>query len=111
MKISDQKRKQISRLIAEGESLDPLDLEVFYRWTHDSYEALGFNPLQQHRFDEYCRSSHDSNFMRVYIGVWMLRLALAESSPDSKDCQDRISSSDNVLYLAAKGGTGSGRKG
>lgn len=111
MKISDQKRKQISRLIAEGERLDPLDIEVFYRWTHDSYEALGFDPVQQHRFDEYCRSSHDSNFMRVYIGVWMLRLALVETWQDSKDYQDRISSSDNVVYLATKAGTGNGTTG
>jgi hypothetical protein len=53
MRISSKKRKQICKLIAEGENLDPLDLEGFYRWVHTSYMALGFHPSQQRSFDEY----------------------------------------------------------
>jgi hypothetical protein len=77
VRIPDQKTKPILRLIVEGQNLDPTDLEAFYRWAHDSYEALRFDPLQQQRFDEYCRSSCDSASVRVYVGVWMLKLALA----------------------------------
>jgi len=33
--------------LREGESLDPLDLEAFYRWMESSYEALEFDPVQQ----------------------------------------------------------------
>jgi hypothetical protein len=76
MKISTASRKRIFRLIAEGETLNPLDLEAFYRWVNDSYEALKFHPLQQQRFNEYCRSSCDTPSMRVYVGTWLLRLAV-----------------------------------
>jgi len=86
VKISDQKREQILRLVAEGANLNPLDLDVFYRWVQDSYVALGFDPFQQQRFDEYCRSSNDSTSMRVYLGVWLLRAALGWASY-SKDLQ------------------------
>jgi hypothetical protein len=68
----------LSSLISEGENLNPIDLEAFYRWVHDSYEALGFDPLQQQRFEEYCRSSNDSISMRVYVGLWILKLTLGK---------------------------------
>lgn len=79
MRIPDRKAEQILRLIAEGRGLNPTDQEAFCRWVHDSYEALGFDPFRQRRFDEYCRSSSDSNSARIYVGVWMLRLALEEA--------------------------------
>ncbi len=81
MSISEQTRSQIMRLIYEGESLDPHDLESFCDWMQASYESLGFHPVQQERFDEYCRSSHDSISMRLYVGVWMLKQSLC--GPDS----------------------------
>jgi len=76
MRISEQDETKIIRLIAEGESLNPHDLEAFYRWVQASYEALEFNPLRQEMFDEYCRSCWDSNSVRLYKGMWMLELAL-----------------------------------
>jgi hypothetical protein len=91
VKISDREKKHISKLITEGEKLNPLDLEDFYRWLHASYEALGFNPLQQQRFEDYCRSSCDSNSMRVYIGAWILKLALREASFFDKDYRGSLS--------------------
>jgi hypothetical protein len=87
MKISTASRKRIFILIAEGETLNPLDLEAFYGWVNDSYEALRFHPLQQQRFDECCRSSCDSNSMRVYVGVWLLRLAV--DGVDGKDHKNK----------------------
>jgi hypothetical protein len=73
-----QRTKQILRLISEGQNLNPVNLEAFYRWINDSYEALGSDPLQQQRFHEYCRSSCDSNSIRVYLGLWILKLALGD---------------------------------
>jgi hypothetical protein len=81
MKISEQAKMQIQRLIDAGEGLDPFDLEAFYRWTHDSYEALSFHPVQQQRFDTYCRGSSDSTSMRLYVGLWMLKQALYKENP------------------------------
>jgi hypothetical protein len=81
MKISEQAKKQIQKLIDEGEGLDPFNLEAFYRWTQDSYEALGFHPLQQQRFDKYCRGSCDSKSMRLYVGLWTLKQALYKENP------------------------------
>ena len=78
VKISRANRERIFKLIGEAETLDLLDLEAFYRWVNDSYEVLEFDPLHQQRFNEYCRSSCDSNLMRVFIGVWILKLALGE---------------------------------
>jgi hypothetical protein len=83
--ISDAHRAQITNLIAEGENLNVLDLEAFYRWVDDAYEALGFDPLQKERFDEYCRSSSDLFSARVLVGVWMLRLALEDASAHGKE--------------------------
>lgn len=78
MKISDPERQQIFKLITEGENLNPVELDLFYQWVQTSYEALGFHPGQQRRFDECCRSSCDSVFMRIYLGVWILRLSLSD---------------------------------
>jgi hypothetical protein len=83
--ISDPEKEQILRLIAEGENLDLQDLEALYRWIDDAHEALGFHSVHKQRFDEYCRSSSDSNSARIYLGVWMLRLALEEASSESSD--------------------------
>ena len=82
MMSSEQVKTRLIGLIAEGESLDPYDLEGFYRWMQTSYEALEFNPLRQEMFDEYCRSSYDSYSMRLYKGVWMLELALNGDASD-----------------------------
>ena len=73
MRISGQASLQLIKLINEATGLDPHDLETFYRWVQASYEALEFDPVQQRRFDEYCRSSHDSSIMRLLVGTWMLR--------------------------------------
>lgn len=89
MTISHKKRQQLSRLVTEGENLDPVDLEAFYRWVHTSYEALGFRPSQQRRFDEYCRSSSDTYAMRIYVGVWILRLSLVDISTVSRDSENK----------------------
>jgi hypothetical protein len=80
VRISEEKKEQLLRLVAEGEKLDPGDLEALYRWINDAYVALGFHPFHKQRFDEYCRTSSDSNSTRIYVGVWMLRLALQEAS-------------------------------
>jgi hypothetical protein len=80
MRISEQSKTKIQRLIDEGEGLDPFDLEAFYRWTQNSYEALSFHPLQQQRFDKYCRGSSDSKSMRIYVGLWMLKQALYKNN-------------------------------
>ncbi len=75
MRISDQ-AVQVIKLIDEATTLDPRNLETFYRWVQASYEALEFDPVQQRRFEEYCLSSDDSLEMRLFIGTWMLRQAL-----------------------------------
>jgi len=82
MSISEQAKTHLIGLIYEGETLDAFDLEGFYRWMEASYEALVFDPLQQERFDEYCRSSYDSNSMRLFVGVWMLKQALYKEGPE-----------------------------
>jgi hypothetical protein len=85
VRISDAKKEQIMNLIAEGGNLDHGDLEAFYRWVDDAYEALGFDPLHAKRFDEYCRSSSDAYSARVFVGVWMLKLALEDASAHGKE--------------------------
>ncbi|HTY22603.1 MAG TPA: hypothetical protein VMC85_05705 [Desulfomonilaceae bacterium] len=85
MKISEQAKTEIVRLIAEGECLDSYDLEAFYLWVRASYEALEYNPLRQEWFDEYCRSCCDSTSVRLSKGLWMLRQALyGDASDDYK---------------------------
>jgi hypothetical protein len=80
VRLSDEEKDHILRLIDEGETLDVHDLEALYRWIDASYEALGFYPLHKQRFDQYCRSSADTYAARIYVGLWMLRLALDEAS-------------------------------
>ena len=82
MMSSEQVKTRLIGLITEGESLNPHDLEAFYRWMEASYEALEFNSLRQEMFDEYCRSCCDSSSMRLYKGVWMLELALKGDASD-----------------------------
>ena len=79
---SEQVKTRLIGLIAEGESLNPYDLEAFYRWVQASYEALEFNPLRQEMFEEYCRSCWDSNSVRLYKGMWMLEQALKGDASD-----------------------------
>jgi hypothetical protein len=85
VEISDANKAQIMNLIAEGENLNFLDLEAFYRWVENAYKVLEFDPLQAKRFDEYCRSSSDTHYARVFVGVWMLRLALEDASSHGKE--------------------------
>jgi hypothetical protein len=85
VRISDTNKAQIMKLISEGEHLNLLDLEAFYRWLDDAYEALEFDPLQKERFAEFCRSSGDSRCARVFAGVWILRLALEDASAHGKE--------------------------
>jgi hypothetical protein len=107
MIFSKQAKSPVIRLIDEGESLNPFDLEAFYGWLEASYEALAFHPVQQRRFDEYCRSSYDSPSMRRIVGVWVLKLALEEVSPGSRRCQDSLASSKSVPPLPSKDSAGS----
>ena len=83
MKFSEQVKSQVIRLIYQGESLDPFDLEAFYNWMQASYEALGFDSAYQERFAQYCGTCCDSPPVRLYKGVWMLKQALRED--DSLD--------------------------
>lgn len=73
MTISEQVHTEIIQLIQDGESVDPLDLVALYGWMESSYQALEFDPVQQGRFDEYCRSSCGYASMRLYTGLWMLK--------------------------------------
>jgi len=102
MSVSNQKRKQIRKLVTQGENLDPLDLEAFYRWVHTSYKALGFYPDQQRTFDEYCRSSCDTFPMRVYVGLWILRLSLREAPSDNGDRQNHFTPREGASRLPRK---------
>jgi len=83
MTIPERTRSQIVERIADGESLDPFDLEAFYGWIESSYQALEFDPVQQGKFDEYCRSSCGYGSMRLYTGVWLLKQALYKDTPDN----------------------------
>ncbi len=82
MSISEQAKTRLIELIYEGETLDAFDLVRFYSWVEASYEALVFDPLQQERFDEYCRSSYDYNSKRLFMGVWRLKQALYKEAPE-----------------------------
>ena len=78
LKIAEQVvRRQMIELIDKASGLDRVDLESFNRWAQASYEALEFDPLQQQRFDEHCRSSGDTTSMRLFLGVWILRQSLS----------------------------------
>ncbi len=81
--MSDRKEERILRLIAQGESLDLRELELFHQWIEECYEALGFDALQKKRFDACCCSSSGSSFTKVCLGVWLLGLALEDASSSS----------------------------
>jgi hypothetical protein len=102
VRIPDQNTNLVLRLIAEGENLDTDDLIAFYQWIHDALEALEFNPVQKQRFDAYCRSSSDSVSMRVFVGVWILKLSIWEWSQDLFDHQERLLLTESVLSLPEK---------
>ncbi len=91
MSISEQAKTQIIRLVAEGTRLDPLDLDEVDRWAQASYEALGFNPVHQAKFDEYCCSPWGPTCMRVQLGVWMLKqpLLAADGALGEDICEER----------------------
>ncbi len=77
MRIPERTKPEILRLVDEGESLDPFDLEALHRWLQDTYEALQFDSVQQQRFDEYCRSSCGLTCsLRLRCGLRMLKQAL-----------------------------------
>ena len=82
MRISEQVRRQVIKLIDEAPGLEPLDLETFTRWVQASYEVLAFDRWQQQRFGEYFGSSTDSSSMRLAVGVWLLRRSLCAKSDD-----------------------------
>ncbi|HTY22208.1 MAG TPA: hypothetical protein VMC85_03705 [Desulfomonilaceae bacterium] len=77
MKISEQAKTQILKLVDEGHGLNRFDSAAFRRWSQSSYEALQFDPVQQQRFDEYCRTSCGlSSRSRLNAGVRMLQQVL-----------------------------------
>jgi hypothetical protein len=84
MRIPAQTKTLILRLIEEGSSLHPSDLEALQRWMQAAYETLQFNSVQQQRFDEYCRSPSvfTSSMMRLSCGVSMLKQALHKHAPE-----------------------------
>jgi len=110
VRISDQDKQKILSQISEGENLDLHDMEALYRWMADSHEALQFNPLHRKRFEEYCRSSCDSNSARVYVGIWILRLALAEASSVYTDRADIFAATEDAPGFLWRGSSESGRK-
>lgn len=79
MRISEQDRAEIHRLIKEAESLLAVsDSAAFLRWLQASQEALSFDPLQEQRFEEYCRTSWGTRReTRVRTAVRMLKQALS----------------------------------
>ena len=83
MRISEQDKTQILRLIDEGDSLDLFDVGAFYRWSQASYDALQFDRVQQQRFDEYCCSSCGFRCStRLNLGVRMLKQVLCKAVPE-----------------------------
>lgn len=99
MRISCQQKQRIDRLITRGESLDPLDLEGFYGWIQKAYKELEFRPHVQQRFDRYCRSSCDSNSMRVFVGLWILKLSL---STDTSAPRETFPIKERILYAGSR---------
>jgi coenzyme F420-reducing hydrogenase alpha subunit len=78
VRISEQDREEIQRLIKEAESLAASDSEAFLRWLQASQKALSFDPLQEQRFKEYCRTSWGTRHeTRVRTAVRMLKQALS----------------------------------
>jgi hypothetical protein len=84
--IPEHTKSEIIWLIDQVQSLDLLDAHQVDRWIRASYEALGFNPVHQAKFDEYCCSSWGPGSMRVSLGVWMLKQPLlAQNSALGED--------------------------
>ncbi len=82
MRIPTQTKTLILRLIEEGSSLHPSDLEALQRWMQSVYEALQFDSVQQQIFDEHCRSSSAvRRSMRLSCGVSMLKQLLHKDAP------------------------------
>ncbi|AFM26186.1 hypothetical protein [Desulfomonile tiedjei] len=100
MRISNQNTSIVLELVAKGENLDPNDLQAFYQWIDDSYNALEFDQVQKRRFAAYCRSSLDSPSMRIYVGVWILKLSIWEASQELIDHQERLTLTETVLSRA-----------
>ena len=85
MRIPAQTKTQILRLVEDGSSLHPCDLEGLQRWMQATCEALQFDSVQQQRFDEYCRSPHifTSSITRLHCGVSMLKQALCKDGAEN----------------------------
>ncbi len=74
--MSQRAKTQIIQLIEQGQVLDPRDSNGIDQWVRASYEVLGFDPVHQAKFEEYCCSSWGPASMRVCLGVWMLKQPL-----------------------------------
>ncbi|HTY24571.1 MAG TPA: hypothetical protein VMC85_15645 [Desulfomonilaceae bacterium] len=84
MRIPAQTKAQILRLIEDGSSVHPSDLEALHRWMQATYETLQFDSVQQQIFDEHCRSSRAvTRSMRLSCGVSMLKQALYKQGPEN----------------------------
>ena len=82
MRIPAQTKTQIIRLIEEGSSLHPSDLEGLNRWMQAAYEVLQFDSVQQRIFEERCCSSGAvKRSMRLSCGVSMLKQLLHKDVP------------------------------
>ena len=85
MKIPEQTRIHLLRLIDEGTSLHPSDSEALQRWLEATHEVLQFDSVQQQRFTEYCLSSSGfTSGKRLRYGVSMLKQALFKNCPESR---------------------------
>jgi hypothetical protein len=107
---SDQEKETIKNLIADGRKLNPMDLACFYRWMDTAHAALRFDPHQQQRFEKYCRSSSDSNSVRLYIGIWILKLTVQEASSCIEHLQNSFLSSERPPHFPRRSSSGPRRK-
>ena len=83
MRISNQGKTRILRLIDEGYSLDHCDAGAFHLWSQASYDALKFDSVQQQRFDEYCRSSAGLTAgVRRNVGVRILEQVICKAASE-----------------------------
>lgn len=76
MSTSEQTETELLELIKQGQTLDCCDSDGINRWVRASLEALRSYPVHQAKFDEYCCSAWGPTFMRVCLGVWMLKQPL-----------------------------------
>ncbi len=99
MSIPEQVKSRITRLIQQGESLEPLDSDQVDHWARASYEALTFSPVQQAKFGEYCCPPWGPTSTRVCLGVWMLKQPLIwENCALGEDVSEERSVSWERLY-------------